>query len=68
MKRVFCGLVCCGLFLSLVGPAPAQYTVTTFDLPGASDTEAHGINNAGQIVGWYLDADNTTHSFLATPQ
>jgi hypothetical protein len=26
-----------------------------------------GINNAGRIVGWYLDAGGESHGFLATP-
>jgi uncharacterized membrane protein len=29
---------------------------TTFDPPGSGFTVAEGINNAGQIVGWYTDA------------
>jgi hypothetical protein len=37
---------------------------TTFDVPGANQT--HGINDAGQIVGWYGDGGGY-HGFLATP-
>jgi probable HAF family extracellular repeat protein len=37
-------------------------TYTTLDVPGF-DTEAHGINASGQIVGSY-DAPNGTHGFL----
>src|SRR5262249_22268165 len=36
-------------------------TFTTIDVPGASFTEAHGINDAGQIVGSFTDGD---HGFL----
>ena len=36
-------------------------------VPGEYDTEASGINDAGQIVGWYMDAKGFSHGFLATP-
>jgi uncharacterized membrane protein len=39
---------------------------TIFDVPGSTWTEAHRINDAGQIVGAYGDASGT-HGFLATP-
>jgi hypothetical protein len=29
------------------------YIFTTFDFPGATNTNASGINNAGTIVGWF---------------
>ena len=38
---------------------------TTFDVPGATMTEAYGINNAGEIVGTYVDAGGIQHGFLA---
>src|SRR5262249_11541444 len=39
-------------------------TFTTIDVPFATQgTEAFGINNAGQIVGFYADASGT-HGFL----
>ena len=40
---------------------------TTLDVPGADDnanTSAQGINDAGQIVGWYIDVALTSHGFL----
>jgi probable HAF family extracellular repeat protein len=40
---------------------------TTFDLPGLPSTEALGINDSGQIVGYYSDASEGHHGFLATP-
>jgi probable HAF family extracellular repeat protein len=40
---------------------------TTIDVPGAIYTEADGINNAGQIVGYYADLHGGEHGFLATP-
>jgi probable HAF family extracellular repeat protein len=40
---------------------------TTIDVPGATATVTHGINNSGQIVGWFQDATGARHGFLATP-
>src|SRR5262249_16094101 len=43
------------------------YTYTTIDVPLA-DTKfgsaAYGINDAGQIVGWYYDSNVVYHGFL----
>jgi hypothetical protein len=36
----------------------------TVEVPGASETRPLGINNRGQIAGWYLDRDGTPHGFL----
>ncbi|OLD50918.1 MAG: hypothetical protein AUI63_01345, partial [Gemmatimonadetes bacterium 13_1_40CM_2_60_3] len=49
-----------------VAPAVAagSYTFTTLDYPGALSTHAYGINNAGQIVGAYIDRTGTTYGFL----
>jgi len=43
-------------------------TITTIAVPGAFDTQANGINNAGQIVGSFtLDSRNPLHhGFLYT--
>jgi hypothetical protein len=32
----------------------SQYQFTTIDAPGASDTEAYGINNPGIVTGFYV--------------
>jgi hypothetical protein len=53
MKRVFWGLVALGLFLGAAGQAKADYLFTTFDPPGSTLTIAYGINDSGQIVGYY---------------
>ena len=37
-----------------------------FIYPGADHTRARGINDRGQIVGFY-DAAGVTHGFIATP-
>ena len=41
------------------------FTFTNIDFPGASDTGAYAINNKGQIVGFYGDA-NHSHAFVLT--
>jgi probable HAF family extracellular repeat protein len=39
------------------------YTYTTIDDPSGRNTQAFGINNAGQVVGQYF-SNNATHGFL----
>jgi probable HAF family extracellular repeat protein len=41
-------------------------TFTPIDVPGATRTVACGINDSGQIVGYFTDARGD-HGFLATP-
>ncbi len=58
-----------GLVLVLAAPRaalPQSFTFTPLDVPGAFFTEAFGINDAGQIVGWF-DNPSGIHGFLATP-
>lgn len=40
---------------------------TTIDFPGAGNTVAFGINDAGEIVGGYFNPDGHDHGFLRTP-
>ena len=35
-----------------------------FDYPSSTDTEARGINNKGQVVGRYWDADQKIHGYV----
>jgi probable HAF family extracellular repeat protein len=37
---------------------------TTLSMPGARVTYAVGINNAGDVTGWYYDANGVQHDFL----
>jgi probable HAF family extracellular repeat protein len=37
---------------------------TRIDFPGAVNTVARGLNDRGQVVGGYLDADGRFHGFL----
>jgi hypothetical protein len=39
----------------------------TVNPPGSTSTQIRGINNAGQLSGFYEDAGGLTHGFLATP-
>jgi len=40
----------------------------TFQYPGVTSTGAQGINDFGQIVGWYQDSSSNFHGFMAIPQ
>jgi probable HAF family extracellular repeat protein len=69
MKRFLCGLVVLGLVVGEAGQAKAQpgfsYSFTLFDAPGSvHGTEATGINNAGEIVGYYYDDRVNERGFL----
>jgi uncharacterized membrane protein len=39
-------------------------TFTAIDFPGATTTQAWGINASGDIIGNYVSADKATHGFL----
>jgi probable HAF family extracellular repeat protein len=54
----------CGGFGPLRGETNADYIFTTIDPPSSTLTVTEGINNSGQIVGWYADVGDTTHGFL----
>lgn len=47
----------------LVPLALAQGTYTNIDVPGSGFTYAYGINNAGEVVGTYLE-DQFEHGFI----
>jgi uncharacterized membrane protein len=63
------------LFSTLVAAQAAEYTFTTFDVPGAPHTLAWGINDSGQIVGGFYDGtrshglliDGTTFTTIDVP-
>jgi uncharacterized membrane protein len=62
MKRLLCGLMALGVLVGGAERANAQpnCAYTLLDVPGSFDTEAFGINNAGQIVGQY----GNVHGFV----
>jgi uncharacterized membrane protein len=51
------------LLVLLVSSAQAA-TWTAINVPGAAETQAAGINGAGDIVGFYTDSGHVTHGFL----
>src|SRR5438128_12037669 len=60
---VFFGrLIALGMILAVAGRGMAQpnYAYAPLDVPGSFDTEAFGINNAGQVVGQY----GNVHGFV----
>jgi probable HAF family extracellular repeat protein len=52
------------LTLLALASGASAFSFTTIDVPGASQTDAFGVNKAGQIVGFYEDASFTLHGFL----
>lgn len=54
-----------GLALLLAVAARAQLTsFTTIDYPGSNRAQIYGINDRGDMVGGYWDANNRRHGFL----
>jgi uncharacterized membrane protein len=53
------------LLSTVVAAQDASYTFTTFDVPGATNTEAFGINAAGQIVRLFFEPTER-HGFLTS--
>ncbi len=41
--------------------------LTTLQFPGSTTTFANGVNNAGIVVGSFIDADGLGHGFTWTP-
>jgi len=48
-----------GLLMSIHG-----HGFSTIDVPGATNTAAIGLNEHGDLVGGYVDADGVAHGFL----
>jgi probable HAF family extracellular repeat protein len=71
VTRALAATVSLGVLVAAASPANAAtvYTFTQFDEPGATrqpGTAASGINDAGQIVGFFNDSTGT-HGFLRLP-
>ncbi len=64
--RIVIGLMLC--VLTLVGSAyaevPPMYVITEIGTFGGHRSQARGINNAGQVVGWANDPGNWGQAFL----
>ena len=58
-------LIILGLLISLVSTGHADYCFSTLDVPGATETYASGINETGNIVGFYY-AGTGNFGFLYT--
>jgi probable HAF family extracellular repeat protein len=63
-KLVYCLLLCNFLFAFAL-QASVDYSFISIDVPGSFHTFAQGINDARQVVGYYLDATSgQTRGFL----
>jgi probable HAF family extracellular repeat protein len=61
MKTWIFSLVSAALWLGALSPARADYSFTTLDVPGASQTFGRGINDTGQVVGQFFNG--ASHGF-----
>ncbi|HEY2865155.1 MAG TPA: PEP-CTERM sorting domain-containing protein [Casimicrobiaceae bacterium] len=67
MRRIALGLMLAGAFASSAVALPTAYTYQTLDDPSAiasGATVAYGINDAGQVTGWFSDGSNVVHAFV----
>lgn len=65
-RSSFFSIIRVGTLLSLAATgALAQFTFTTFDVPGANVTQPVAINNNGDIAGRFTDASGS-HAFIRT--
>ncbi len=55
-------LLCAAVAVPAAMSAPA-YTYVTLDVPGAVQTQAYGIDDAGRVVGAWLDGAGTWRGF-----
>ena len=44
-----------------------QKTITPLQFPGSLPTEATGVNDSKDVVGYFIGADGRYHGFLWTP-
>lgn len=50
-----------------IAAGSSTYTCSTFEYSGATNTYVNSINNLGQIVGYWADADGHSHGFERRP-
>ena len=55
-----------GVMLGFVKPQTGGAAVA-FRVPGSAMTQLLGVNNAGQTVGFYMDAQKITHGLYYNP-
>ena len=53
-----------GLSLPAAQAAAPRYHLTALVIPGMQDIYVNDINDAGEMVGYYLDENFTSHAFL----
>lgn len=53
IKQLNFHLIILGLVISIASTVHADYCFSSLDVPGATETYAPGINNAGNVVGFY---------------
>src|SRR5580700_9708007 len=53
-----------GFVLAQATVSSPSFTLTSFDYPGATYTGPLGINQAGVVVGAYVDASSVLHGFV----
>jgi len=64
VTAIFAVAVIVGALIAHTYPANgAAFTFTTIDVPGAVNTRANGINDAGQIVGFFSNSMGAHGSF-----
>ena len=72
MKTIHRSLLTISMVLAgLLSTSQAKTELTvqvigTFDYPGAISTSPIGINDRGDITGWYVDSSNVTRGFFRT--
>ena len=57
-------LACVLTGLTLPTHAAGSFSFTAIDFPGATDTYVFGINDSGEIVGFFREAGRSGHGFL----
>ena len=58
------GIALAGVLISTSPVLAEPFDFTPIDVPGATMTQPLGINNSGQIVGFYWDSSFQSHGFL----
>ena len=56
--------VCCVCAMLAPARASSTFVFSTLDVPGATLTNAQGINHQGDVVGTFNDAAGQQHGFL----
>ncbi len=65
MSTLFLACLVAPLLIALPGNARSQtYTFTSIDVPGAQDTFCDGINDAGNVTGFYYNDFGYYDGFL----